>query len=131
MKYAEFSALVGETIINISRNEDGYDNNEEMRFECASGKTYWMGHYQDCCESFCLSEIIGDLEDIKNSPVLLAEEVASDDDDGETAPPEGYTPESFTWTFYKISTIKGSVTLRWLGESNGYYSESADFGLVD
>lgn len=43
----------------------------------------------------------------------------------------GYANESFTWTFYLIQTNKGHVTLRWLGSSNGYYSESVRFARVD
>jgi hypothetical protein len=55
----------------------------------------------------------------------MAEEVVSEN--SEHAP---QYPDSWTWTFYKFATIKGYVTIRWLGESNGYYSESVDFEVI-
>jgi hypothetical protein len=61
------------------------------------------------------------------TPILMAEEA-----EGET--PNDYQfeyePDSYTWTFYKLATVRGYVTLRWLGQSNGYYSESVDFERV-
>lgn len=83
-----------------------------------------MTHFQDCCESVQIEEIHGDLDDLIGVPIVEAEEVIYDNEptpDGQTGDPDDYR-----WTFYKLGTIKGHVTIRWLGESNGYYSTSVD-----
>ncbi len=117
-----FSDLLGKTLISVENN-----GNEEIKFICDDGREYRQVYYQDCCASCSVDEIHGDLEDLVGSPILLAEVVTSREN------PEGVTKEhqdSFTWAFYKLSTIKGSVTIRWYGESNGYYSEEATFERV-
>jgi hypothetical protein len=93
-------------------------------FEDTPTRFVHMTHVQDCCESVDLEEVIGDLEDLVGSPLLRAEERTSDT-------PSKYTSENKwdaeeQWTFYEFATIKGSVTLRWYGESNGYYSVSVN-----
>lgn len=100
------------------------DNNEVLTFTCDDGKKFYMFHDQDCCEVVTIEDICGDLRDLIGSPILMAEEEYSSEN-----PPDGFDPEfgSFTWSFYKFATIKGYVTIRWYGESNGYYSESAEF----
>lgn len=85
---------------------------------------YRFYHDQDCCESVYIEDIIGDLDDLVGSPILQAEEVSYSKDD-EYAPLSD-SHEDFLWTFYKFSTIKGSVTIRWYGSSNGYYSVSVN-----
>lgn len=70
-----------------------------------------------------IESIVGNLEDIVGSEILMAEEVNNTDHDEE---PLNEKAISYTWTFYKIATIKGYVTIRWYGESNSCYSEKAD-----
>lgn len=109
--------LKGQTLAKIERRGD-----DEVLFETVDGVHFRMWHSQDCCETVVLQEVIGNLDDLIGAPIAEAEE-ASGSNDGTV--PSG--SESYTWTFYKLGTAKGHVTLRWLGESNGYYSESVEF----
>ena len=111
--------IKGQTIIDIVR-----DGNTELIFKTKEGNTYKMYHYQDCCESVTIDDICGDLNDLLNYPLLMAEVASKDGDDNDDW-------GTSTWTFYKLGTIKGCVTIRWYGESNGYYSESVDFDKIN
>lgn len=138
--YAEISELIGKTIVSIDKKED------ELIFICATGEKYKMYHSQDCCESVIIEDICGDLDDLIGTPILKAEEVSNEsfvntfeskfkkkkDDDYSEKDEEGNSkPKSYTWTFYKFTTIKGYVDIRWFGESNGNYSESVNFEKAD
>jgi hypothetical protein len=97
-------------------------------FYTTDGQEYMMYHEQDCCESVYLEELCGgDLDDLVGSPITMAECVTEDRKEGKA---DGYDYDfSGTWTFYKFATNQGYITLRWVGTSNGYYSESVDFVL--
>lgn len=121
MAIESFEGLLGATLTSVENNED------EMVFTLDNGEKYKLYHNQDCCESVSIEDIVGDLSDLVGSPLTMAEEVSNHDD-----PPssDDYMPESYTWTYYKLATVKGYVTVRWFGSSNGYYSESVDFAKV-
>ena len=122
-RYPVFADLLGKTIVAIRGQEIG---SERMEFDCADGTSYAMYHSQDCCETVELEDICGDLADLLGTPLLRAEDRESED------VPEGTSKsdESNTWTFYELATIKGGVTIRWHGSSNGYYSESVSFAQI-
>lgn len=118
MKVVNFNDLLGKTFTNIEVNKE----KDEIDFYLENGDRYSMFHSQDCCESVSIEDIEGDFSDLIGNPITLAEEVSN----SELFEGRPKNPDSFTWTFYKLATIKGYVTMRWLGESNGYYSESVD-----
>jgi hypothetical protein len=107
--------LVGKTFIKIEQI-----GNEEIYFYTDDGCKYLMNHYQDCCECVYIEDIVGNLEDLVGTPIIMAEEISEIDNEAS---------ESGTWTFYKFATTKGYVTIRWYGSSNGYYSESVSFAM--
>jgi len=120
-------------------------DSKEIVFETIGGNTYRMQHEQDCCECVVIEDICGDMRDLIGVPIVQAFERTSSKDDERpliecykqkaidrllNKPMPDYNDESFTWTFYTIATIKGTVTIRWYGSSNGYYSESVNFEEV-
>ena len=130
---AELKDLIGQTMSSVENV-----NNEELVFTTTEGKKYKLYHDQDCCENVTIEDIVGDLGDLAGSPLLKAEEVSYQGEEQlpqderlrlqmERTQDKYRCDDSCTWTFYKFATIKGYVDVRWIGESNGYYSESVDF----
>jgi len=117
MTYTNVSELLGKILTHIEVGPD----NDEIIFTCDDGTQYKMFHQKECCEDVSIDDIAGELDCLLNSPILQAEESSSDDG------PQSECDYSWTWTFYKLATVKGCVTIRWYGSSNGYYSESVDF----
>lgn len=113
--YVELSQIIGLTFDSIEKSDD------EIVFHSEDGRKFRMYHEQDCCEAVYVEDIAGDLNDLMGAPLVRAEERSQDDPDA---------CESGTWTFYELATIKGSVTIRWYGSSNGYYSESVSLKEV-
>lgn len=123
---ASFEELRGMTLTSIV----GEVGDDEIIFTTDSGRRFKLYHDRVCCENVTVEDICGDWEDIIGTPILLAEEVShhNEDPDGVDIPER---QDSFTWTFYKLATNQGAVTIRWYGESNGNYSESADFSEIE
>lgn len=117
-EWVDFSSIIGQVFVDIKGLSYG---SEEVKFICADGTVYEMYHEQDCCEYVSIEDVVGDIKDLIGEPISFADE-SSRDCTG--------CSESGTWTFYKLATRKGWVDIRWLGESNGYYSERVSFYKV-
>jgi hypothetical protein len=96
---------------------------DEIHFELDSGEKYKMFHPQDCCESVSIDNIEGELSDLIGSPLVVAKE------DSERGEEKDF--ESSTITTYTFETEKSKVIVRWLGISNGYYSESVQIEQIE
>lgn len=113
-----WTSLHGCTLTDVIRCQGG------LRMYANDGRILLIMHEQECCESVDLIDVTGDLSDLIGSPVTVAEARQS------PAPAKGenhygHDYVTATWTFIELATVKGSVTLRFYGTSNGCYSETA------
>ena len=116
--YVNIDELLNKVIIKIEVSD-----NVQILFYLSNGAEYKMYHDQDCCEHVSIEDIEGNLDDLIGYRLNQAEENTKKGKSSEY-------DDSSTWTFYKLATIKGYVTIRWYGSSNGYYSESVSIEKI-
>jgi hypothetical protein len=114
-KDANFSlALAGETLTSIVGAEV---DSERVEFVTASGRKFTMYHSRDCCEYVRIKDVQGNPLSVIGQKIIGAIEKIK----------EVPSSESATRSAFSIVTNGGTLLLDWLGESNGYYSESVSF----
>lgn len=109
---ARVGDIEGKTPVAILADEN------EIVFAFSDKTAVKFYHYQDCCEHVYVDDVNGDWQDLIGVPLLVAE--------ARMSPRMNVEGGSETWTFYTFRSIKGSVDVRWYGESNGCYSEEVD-----
>ena len=115
-----FETLQGKTVWAVSLNRD----KSEVKF-ITDGGCYTLLHVSECCETVELVDVVGQWRDLLDTPLRMAA-VATQEGVKVGLGAEGNDSLSFTWSFYKLGTVKGYVTLRWYGCSAGNYSERVD-----
>lgn len=110
------AVLIGKTVTHIDIAED------EMQITCDDGSKYLFYHEQDCCERVSIVGVDGDPLELVGYELLVVDEAKGDDEPDSTICDDSWTATKFTF-----KTTKDTVVVRWIGQSNGYYSESVDF----
>ena len=111
--------LTGKTVANIDIDQD----RDEMQITCTDGTKYLFHHIQDCCESVNIVDVNGDPKALVGYKLIMIEE----SDDFLLDEYSSYIyDESCTATEFVFHTSKDSLAVRWIGCSNGYYSEEVD-----
>lgn len=115
----DLAPLVGRVVTSVAGGTKG---DETMTVHFADGSRAEFFHRQDCCESVSIEDVAGDWSDLIGAPLSLATVTTEDGSENEYG--------SSTWTFYRFAGGRGTVVVRWLGESNGYYSEQVSAVLL-
>lgn len=136
--HCPFNSLLGLTLDNVTPMRD-----QEGLILSAGDMTFVLYHRpeqreyddhgepldDDIREDVRLDDICGDLTDLVGAPIVVADDRVSDrQSDAKRSRLEGCTV--LPWTFYHLSTSKGSVVLRFYGSIDGCYAETAQLWLL-
>ena len=113
--------LVGLTIKSVSGCHKGSDT---FTIEFENGYSI-VFHYPYTYSNVEIDDVNGDVQGMVGNELLGIECVTNVPVDPETA------VEYKQWTFYKFKTIDGYVDVKWYGSSNGYYSVSVNWEILD
>lgn len=139
--------IEGKVIKDIIKSETSNSRDvfvDELIFICTDGSQFKMSHLQSCCEGVWLEDIVGELDDLIGQEITLFEkrtdsysyEMSEEVPQKSKVIQNKYSfsdaemQEYTQWTFYEIQCPRGSVTLRWYGNSNGHYSVEVDFEKI-
>ena len=119
--WEETKTLKGRTIKSVEGLES-YSGEVKLTF--TDDSTLRMYHPQECCESVQLIDF-DDLkpEDLIGGTIVLFEEYTKEGDCTMISVEQ--------YTFYRMRTTKSDMTMRWHGESNGYYGIDVTLRLED
>jgi hypothetical protein len=135
-QYERFINLIGKVMLSVERA------NDTLIFTTNTGEMYKFYHKQDCCEHVGIAGVIGDLQDLVGSPILMAESVIYSRESDLSATDKDICREllvknetevqgQVTWTFHTFATEKGYIDIRWYGICGDCCtSENVDFYKV-
>lgn len=122
-KKSSLNTLVGERIAYIDVDEGNY----EILITTVSGDTIMIYHDQKCCETVSIESTEGDWYALKGKVVV---ETVHEESQAEVPPGLGSNLDSCTRSTLKLRVDDATVISRWIGVSNGFYSESVDIAEI-
>lgn len=120
-KHAAVGDLVGEVLKYVDVDERG----NEIILTTESGRRFIIYHDQECCETVKIEDTQGNWHELVGKVITEATHRAVERED----PPPEY-PDSWTRTTLTFRVDGATVITRWIGESNGYYSEDVDIAEI-
>jgi hypothetical protein len=110
----KFDVLVGEVLdaVDIDREKD------QIFLTTRSGRQFLIYHEQKCCETVEISGQDGSFDKLIGKPIVEARDNAVDTSE------EAADSQTTTTLVFRVDDH--TVISRWVGDSNGYYSESVD-----